>query len=522
MDAVTPSRANIVDGMWILKVKCPPSSPPAFKARYVARVFSQRQGVDYFQNFSPTPKMTTLRVLLDVAAQHDYELHSLDLSTTFLQGSLHDEIRLHRPPGFTGSFRTFSSLQPTPLSTGHSLSAPSSDESVEPSGPYPELVGCLMYLMTCTRPDLAYPLSLLARYVAPGRHSKVHWDAAKRVLRYWCSTSGLGVVLGGRGPVVLTGHADASWVDDSATQRSSQGDTFSLVARHIPSSRAPCHALSCALPHRVPCPPVVRPALPSRASALPLPSRTRPVHQRRARAFCLRPSRAHDLPAAVTLPTAHSFLFRDRPPFPPFRDHLPLPSWSPNPSSPPLVPSLASFALPPPSPLITSTSYTPPPLFSLPYPSCSSSLPPPPSSLPLLQLVVVVACHLVIMLLSPHIPLLHPPPLISLPPLPSPSHLFLQLLSLPICCSCGAAADYSTVISPPLVSPLRGSAADHSSVIPPPLVSPLSGVAADYSTVIPPPLVSPPIGPAADYFTPIPPPHVSPTNGSAADYLVMV
>ncbi|CAI7786892.1 unnamed protein product [Closterium sp. NIES-54] len=64
----------------------------------------------------------------------------------------------------------FSSPQPTPLSTGHSLSAPPSDESVEPSGPYPELVGCLMYLMTCTRPDLAYPLSLLARYVAPGRH----------------------------------------------------------------------------------------------------------------------------------------------------------------------------------------------------------------------------------------------------------------------------------------------------------------------------------------------------------------
>ncbi|CAI7894202.1 unnamed protein product [Closterium sp. NIES-54] len=49
----------------------------------------------------------------------------------------------------------FSSPQPTPLSTGHSLSAPPSDESVEPSGPYPELVGCLLYLMTCTQPDLA-------------------------------------------------------------------------------------------------------------------------------------------------------------------------------------------------------------------------------------------------------------------------------------------------------------------------------------------------------------------------------
>ncbi|CAI7899191.1 unnamed protein product [Closterium sp. NIES-54] len=301
VDEVPPTRTIIVDGMCIFRVKRSPGSPPAFK-------------------------MTTLRVLLHVAAQRDYELHSLDFSTAFLQGSLHEEIWLRRQPGFTGTttlvalgfapatadpslfLRTdtslppfhvlvyvddlvfapadtealtlvnselqkrhtctdlgelrsylglqitrdkarrtitltqshmvhqvlqrfgfqFSSPQPTPLSTSHSLSAPPLDESVELSGPYPELVGCLMYLMTCTRPDLAYPLSLLARYVAPGRHRKVHLDAAKRVLHYLCSTSGMGLVLGGRGPVVLTGHADASWVDDSATQRSSHGYTFSL------------------------------------------------------------------------------------------------------------------------------------------------------------------------------------------------------------------------------------------------------------------------------------------------------
>ncbi|CAI7881325.1 unnamed protein product [Closterium sp. NIES-54] len=74
-----------------------------------------------------------------------------------------------------------------------------------------------MYLMTCTRPDLAYPLGLLARYVAPGKHQKVHWDATKSVLRYLCSTSGMGLVLGGRARVVLTVHADASYVDDLAT-----------------------------------------------------------------------------------------------------------------------------------------------------------------------------------------------------------------------------------------------------------------------------------------------------------------
>ncbi|CAI7752672.1 unnamed protein product, partial [Closterium sp. NIES-53] len=79
VDEVPPPGANIVSGM---------------------RIF---RGVDYFQTFSPTPKMTTLRVLLHVVAQHDYELHSLDFSTAFLQGSLHEEIWLRRPPGFTGT-----------------------------------------------------------------------------------------------------------------------------------------------------------------------------------------------------------------------------------------------------------------------------------------------------------------------------------------------------------------------------------------------------------------------------------
>ncbi|CAI7898017.1 unnamed protein product [Closterium sp. NIES-53] len=68
VDAVPPFGATIVDGMWIFRVKRPPGSPPVFKARYVARGFNQQQGVDFFYTFSPTPKVTNLRVLLHVAA----------------------------------------------------------------------------------------------------------------------------------------------------------------------------------------------------------------------------------------------------------------------------------------------------------------------------------------------------------------------------------------------------------------------------------------------------------------------
>ncbi|CAI7902954.1 unnamed protein product [Closterium sp. NIES-54] len=67
VDAVPPPGANIVDGMWIFRVKRPPGSPPAFKARYIARGIRQRKGVDFFQNFSPTLKMTT-RIRMTLAA----------------------------------------------------------------------------------------------------------------------------------------------------------------------------------------------------------------------------------------------------------------------------------------------------------------------------------------------------------------------------------------------------------------------------------------------------------------------
>ncbi|CAI7839156.1 unnamed protein product [Closterium sp. NIES-53] len=129
VDEVPPPGANIVSGMWIFRVKRPPGSPPVFKARYVARGFSQRQGVEFFLTFSPTPKMTTRRVLLHVAAQRDYELHSLEFSTAFLQGSLHEEIWLRRPPGFTGT--TLAVLGFAPSTTDPSL-FPRTDSTLPP------------------------------------------------------------------------------------------------------------------------------------------------------------------------------------------------------------------------------------------------------------------------------------------------------------------------------------------------------------------------------------------------------
>ncbi|CAI7869310.1 unnamed protein product [Closterium sp. NIES-53] len=261
VDVVPPPGAKIVDVMWIFRVKRPSGSPLVFKDRYVAQGFNQRQGVDFFQTFSPTPKMTTLQILLHVAAQRDYELHSLDFSTAFLQGSLHEEIWLRRPPSFTRSFpagtqwslrrpvygrcfcaptlschRSTSSYHPGQSTTHHhpnsvTHGAPGPRFSASASGsPRHSPVLCL----PVTRSQLHLRTSpILARYVAPRRHQPEHWEDAKRVLRYLCSAWGMGLVLGGLGPVVLTRHADASWVDDLAAQQSSQGYIFSLSSGSV-------------------------------------------------------------------------------------------------------------------------------------------------------------------------------------------------------------------------------------------------------------------------------------------------
>ncbi|CAI7927176.1 unnamed protein product [Closterium sp. NIES-54] len=185
VDAVPPPGANIVSGMWIFSVKRLLGSPPVFKARYVAHnlVFATADTEALAHVKSELQKRHTCTDLGELTSYLGLRItrDRAQCTITLTQSHMVHQV-LHRF-GFTHS-----SPQSIPLPTSHSLSAPPSDESIEPSGPYPELVGCLMYLMTCTRPDLAYPLSLLARYVAP----------------------------------------DASLVDDLATQRSSQGYTFSL------------------------------------------------------------------------------------------------------------------------------------------------------------------------------------------------------------------------------------------------------------------------------------------------------
>ena len=71
-----------------------------YKARLVAKGYSQVPGIDFGDIFSPVAKVTSIRLLLSVAAAFDFEIEQMDVKTSFLHGDLEEEIYMKQPEGF--------------------------------------------------------------------------------------------------------------------------------------------------------------------------------------------------------------------------------------------------------------------------------------------------------------------------------------------------------------------------------------------------------------------------------------
>jgi hypothetical protein len=96
-----PKDRKAIGSRWVFKVKRnADGSIERYKARVVAKGFSQRPGVDYIEVFAPTFRMASIRTIIALAAKHDYHLHSIDISSAFLNGNLEEEIYMEQPPGF--------------------------------------------------------------------------------------------------------------------------------------------------------------------------------------------------------------------------------------------------------------------------------------------------------------------------------------------------------------------------------------------------------------------------------------
>lgn len=126
----------------------------------------------------------------------------------------------------------------TPIAAHFKLSSsqsPKTDDEKERMStvPYASAIGSIMYAMVCSRPDLAYGISLISRFM--GRPGEEHWRAAKWVLRYLTGTKNLGLVYcksdGGGQPA--KGYVDSDFAGDLDKRRSLTGYVFTLFENAV-------------------------------------------------------------------------------------------------------------------------------------------------------------------------------------------------------------------------------------------------------------------------------------------------
>jgi hypothetical protein len=342
-----PEGKSVIGSKWIYKIKhVADGSVEKFKARFVAKGFSQKEGIDYDETFAPVARYTSIRAVISIAAEMGWKIHQMDVKTTFLNGIIEEEVYIEQPEGFevqgrdshvcrlkralyglkqaprawysridnylqgmgftkseadsnlyyiivggeplilvlyvddlflTGSERLIAECKrdlaseyemkdlglmhyflglevwqrdgqtflgqgkyaveilkrfgmqdcrpmSTPMVTNWKKIDASRSEAVDPTL-YRQLIGSLMYLVN-TRPDICFAVNTLSQFMVESR--RVHWVAAKHVLRYLRGTVEYGLSYIQGDGVKLMGFTDADWAGNTVDRKSTSGCCFSL------------------------------------------------------------------------------------------------------------------------------------------------------------------------------------------------------------------------------------------------------------------------------------------------------
>ncbi|GJZ68313.1 copia protein [Tanacetum coccineum] len=175
------------------------------KARLVAKGYSQQEGIDFEESFAPVALLEAVRLFVAYVAHKSFHVYQMDVKTTFLNGSLKEEVYVNQPDGFVDPhhpdkvYRLKKELYGlkqaprvcvgTPMAT-KPLDADLSGTPVNQTK-YRSMVGALMYLKT-SRPDIVHATCYCARYQA--RPTKKHLKEVKRIFRYLKNTINMGLL----------------------------------------------------------------------------------------------------------------------------------------------------------------------------------------------------------------------------------------------------------------------------------------------------------------------------------------
>ena len=96
-----PKGKSIVSSKWIYKIKhAVDGSIEKYKERFVAIGFSLKEGMDYEETFAPVAWYTLIRAIMALASMMKWNLHQMDVKTTFLNGVIEEEVYIEQPQGF--------------------------------------------------------------------------------------------------------------------------------------------------------------------------------------------------------------------------------------------------------------------------------------------------------------------------------------------------------------------------------------------------------------------------------------
>ena len=357
-----PEGAKPIGCKWIFKTKRDSKGNiERYKARLVAKGFTQKEGMDYNETFSPVSSKDSFRIIMALVAHFDLELHQMDVNIAFLNGDIDETIYMVQPENFVSGdsknmvcklkksiyglkqasrqwyhkfhqvilsfgfemnviddciYHKFSGSKyiflvlyvdeillasndigllhetkrflskkfemkdlgnasfvlgiqihwnrdrcilglsqktyiekvlkrfgmqnckpgDTPISKGDKFSlnqCPKNDieEKEMQKIPYASVVGSLMYAQVCTRPDIAYIVGMLGRYLSnPGLD---HWIAAKRVMRYLQKTKHYMLTYRKSDQLEITGYSDSDFAGCQDSRRSTSGYVYLLAGGAI-------------------------------------------------------------------------------------------------------------------------------------------------------------------------------------------------------------------------------------------------------------------------------------------------